>query len=64
MINEEKLGSILQNLLLSITGRLRNEDDEYRLALVNGIRKELQGLEHNEELLEKLEAWKQKRLMN
>ncbi|AKP75324.1 putative membrane protein [Priestia megaterium Q3] len=60
MINEEKLGSILQNLLLSITGRLRNEDDEYRLALVNGIRKELQGLEHNEELLEKLEAWKQK----
>lgn len=60
MINEEKLGSILQNLLLSITSRLRNEDDEYRLALVNGIRKELQGLEHNEELLEKLEAWKQK----
>ncbi|MFE4037460.1 DUF445 domain-containing protein [Priestia megaterium] len=60
MINEEKLGSILQNLLLSITGRLRNEDDEYRLALVNGIRKELQGLEQNEELLEKLEAWKQK----
>lgn len=60
MINEEKLGSILQNLLLSITGRLRNEDDEYRLALVNGIRKELQGLEHNEELLGKLEVWKQK----
>ncbi|MGG0472361.1 DUF445 domain-containing protein [Priestia aryabhattai] len=60
MINEEKLGAILQNLLLSITGRLRNEDDEYRLALVNGIRKELQGLEQNEELLEKLEAWKQK----
>ncbi|PAK46406.1 DUF445 domain-containing protein [Priestia megaterium] len=60
MINEEKLGSILQNLLLSITGRLRNEEDEYRLALVNGIRKELQGLEQNEELLEKLEAWKQK----
>ncbi|WP_230931680.1 DUF445 domain-containing protein [Priestia sp. TSO9] len=60
MINEEKLGSILQNLLLSITGRLRKEDDEYRLALVNGIRKELQGLEQNEELLEKLEAWKQK----
>lgn len=60
MINEEKLGSILQNLLLSTTGRLRNEEDEYRLALVNGIRKELQGLEQNEELLEKLEAWKQK----
>src|SRR3954447_16647092 len=58
MLNEEKLGHIVQNLLLSVVKGLKHEGDSNREALISYIRKEIQGASENKELLEGVEKWK------
>ncbi|GCD82154.1 hypothetical protein PTHTG4_12160 [Parageobacillus thermoglucosidasius] len=58
LLNEEKLGSILQNLLLSVVNNLRQKDDPNRKALLLRVRKELQNIKDNKELLGDIENWK------
>lgn len=58
LLNEEKLGNIIQNLLLSVVNNLQNENEPNREALILYIRKEIQGINHNSELLEGVEKWK------
>ncbi|USK72203.1 DUF445 domain-containing protein [Peribacillus asahii] len=58
LLNEEKLGNIVQNLLLSVINSLKNEGEPNREALLLYIRKELQGINDNRELVESVEKWK------
>ncbi|KOR77238.1 hypothetical protein AM232_01180 [Bacillus sp. FJAT-21352] len=62
LLNEEKLGNIIQNLLLSVVNNLQNEKEPNREALILYIRKEIQGINHNRELLEGVEKWKKQLL--
>jgi uncharacterized membrane-anchored protein YjiN (DUF445 family) len=59
LLNEEKLGSILQNLLLSVVSSLRQIDDVNRQALLLHIRTELRNIKDNKKLLEEIENWKE-----
>jgi uncharacterized membrane-anchored protein YjiN (DUF445 family) len=58
MVNEDKLGSILQNFILSYTEQLRTMDHPRRESVLQAVRSELQKLEYNPHLLAELEAWK------
>ena len=58
LLNEEKLGNIVQNLLLSVVNSLKSEGEANREALLLYIRKELQGINDNRELVESVEKWK------
>ncbi|EIJ81755.1 hypothetical protein PB1_02410 [Bacillus methanolicus PB1] len=58
LLNEEKLGSILQNILLSVVSRLRKVDDTNRKVLLLHIRTELKNIQNNKKLLEEIEKWK------
>ncbi|MFJ8246769.1 DUF445 domain-containing protein [Peribacillus asahii] len=58
LLNEEKLGNIVQNLLLSVVNSLKHEGEANREALLLYIRKELQGINDNKELVESIEKWK------
>ena len=62
LLNEEKLGNIIQNLLLSVVNNLQNEKEPNREALILYMRKEIQGINHNRELLEGVEKWKKQLL--
>ncbi|WP_082630309.1 DUF445 domain-containing protein [Peribacillus muralis] len=64
LLNEEKLGNIIQNLLLSVVNNLQNEAEPNREALILYIRKEIQGITHNRELLQGIEKWKEQLLTN
>jgi uncharacterized membrane-anchored protein YjiN (DUF445 family) len=59
LLNEEKLGGILQNLLLGTVNSLRQTDDPNRKALLSYIRTELQNIKDNKNLLEQIENWKE-----
>lgn len=58
LLSEEKLGHIVQNLLLSVIKSLQNEEEANREALVVFIRKELQGMNDNKELVGVVGKWK------
>ncbi|PDM41246.1 MULTISPECIES: DUF445 domain-containing protein [unclassified Geobacillus] len=58
LLNEEKLGSILQNFLLSVVSSLRQTDNPNRKALLLHVRTELKNIKDNKELLEEIENWK------
>jgi uncharacterized membrane-anchored protein YjiN (DUF445 family) len=58
LLNEEKLGSILQNFLLSVVSSLRQIDDTNRKALLLYVRTELRNIKDNKKLLEEIEIWK------
>ena len=62
LLNEEKLGNIIQNLLLSVVNNLKNEKEPNREALILYIRKEIQGINDNRELLQGVEKWKEQLL--
>ncbi|PJN87573.1 DUF445 domain-containing protein [Bacillus sp. mrc49] len=62
LLNEEKLGNIIQNLLLSVVNNLKNENEPNREALILYIRKEIQGINDNRELLQGVEKWKEQLL--
>lgn len=58
LLSEEKLGSIVQNLLLSVIKSLQNEGESNREALLLYIQKELQGIDDHQELVDRVEIWK------
>ncbi|MBA2875107.1 DUF445 domain-containing protein [Thermaerobacillus caldiproteolyticus] len=58
LLNEEKLGSILQNLLLRVVSNLRQIDNTNRKALLLHVRTELQSIKDNKNLLKEIENWK------
>jgi uncharacterized membrane-anchored protein YjiN (DUF445 family) len=58
MVNEDKLGSIVQNFLISYTEQLRTIGHPRREAVLDIVRAELLKLEHQPKLLAELEAWK------
>jgi uncharacterized membrane-anchored protein YjiN (DUF445 family) len=57
-MNEEKLGSMIQNIVLSTLDDLRQSDDARRINIMTIIREELHKLKSNETLLKELDAWK------
>lgn len=63
LLSEEKLGNIVQNLLLSVIHSLQHEGESNRAALVLYIQKEIQGISDNKQLLEGVEKWKQQLLL-
>jgi uncharacterized membrane-anchored protein YjiN (DUF445 family) len=58
LLSEDKLGGIIQNLLLSILKSVQQEGDPNREALVSYIRTEIQGVGNNKDLKELVEKWK------
>ncbi|WP_310192209.1 DUF445 domain-containing protein [Bacillus sp. 3255] len=60
MVNEEKIGGIIQNFLLSYIEQLRMKHHPRREAVLSFIRGELNKLERNPQLLAELEALKAK----
>lgn len=57
-MNEEKLGSMIQNIVLSTLKELRQTDDMRRIKIMAIIQSELRKLTSNETLRKELEAWK------
>jgi uncharacterized membrane-anchored protein YjiN (DUF445 family) len=57
-MNEEKLGNIIQNLILSTLRDLRQPEDALRSKILWILRDELNKLTTNVTLLKELEAWK------
>ena len=58
LLNEEKLGNIVQNLLLSVIKSLQYEKEPNREALILYIQKEIQGINDNKDVLVSIEKWK------
>jgi uncharacterized membrane-anchored protein YjiN (DUF445 family) len=64
ILNEEKLGNIIKNLLLSVLSSLQQEEDPNRKALILYIQKEILGLDANKDIVEGVEKWKNQFLAN
>lgn len=58
MVNEEKLGNILQNLLLNNIASLRQEDDANREAILLRLRTTLRNIGENKPLVEEIQNLK------
>lgn len=58
LLSEEKLGNIVQNLLLSGVRSLQHKGQPNREALVKYIRKEIEAMNDNEQLIEGIDKWK------
>ncbi|MBW7476080.1 DUF445 domain-containing protein [Paenibacillus oenotherae] len=56
-MNEEKMGTMLQNLLLSGIRELKNEDNPYREKIIREVRVRLFELAGDETRLDGLKAW-------
>ncbi|OKL37926.1 DUF445 domain-containing protein [Domibacillus mangrovi] len=59
LLDEEKLGTILQNLLLNVVSHLRQTDDANRKAFLLHVRTKLRSIEDKKEWIEEIENWKQ-----
>lgn len=64
LLNEEKLGNMIKNLLQSVINGLKNEEDPNRQGLITYIQNEIKGIDHNDQLLESIEKWKNQFLEN
>jgi len=64
LMTEEKIGRIIQNLLISAVKSLRYEYEPNREALLTFIRKEIEGLTDNEKVLLGIEKWRTRLLDN
>ncbi|WP_445491306.1 DUF445 domain-containing protein [Niallia sp. 03133] len=58
LINEEKLGNMLQPFFLKRIVLLQEQDNPYRQLILARIRKELEGLKEREELMADISNWK------
>lgn len=63
LLSEEKLGNIVQNLLVSVIKSLQTEGEPNREALLSYIKKEIQGMSDNTQLIEGIEKWKHQLLL-
>lgn len=56
--SEEKLGGIIQNLLLNVLKGLKEENNPNRAALLSYLQKEIQKIGSNEKCIHTVETWK------
>jgi uncharacterized membrane-anchored protein YjiN (DUF445 family) len=56
--NEEKLGSLIQQFMLTGIKGLRDEDNANRQAVMNTLRNWLDNPDHKDRMAEELESWK------
>jgi len=64
MLNEEKLGNMLQPFFLQRIVLLQKEDNPYRHLILNRIRRELKGFEEKKDLVNDINNWKETLLNN
>lgn len=60
LVNEEKLGNIIQTLILKGVNSFRNPSNQNRLTLLRNIHKKLDKISTDEKLIEELNQWKVK----
>lgn len=60
LINEEKLGKIIQNLLKNMISDLKQPNSENREKLLSFVHSSLDQLQHNEKLAQEMEVLKEK----
>lgn len=58
LINEEKLGNILQPFILKRIVLLQEEDNPYRHLILTRIRKEMENVQDKKELIDEINNWK------
>ncbi|WP_163101082.1 DUF445 domain-containing protein [Peribacillus alkalitolerans] len=58
LINEEKLGNILQSFIIKRISNLNKNDNKYRLLILARIRKELQSIHQRKDLVSEINHWK------
>jgi uncharacterized membrane-anchored protein YjiN (DUF445 family) len=58
LLNEEKIGSILQSFFLSRISMMQRSDNEFRELILTRIRKELESIQDREEMIAELNQWK------
>jgi len=58
LLNEEKIGTILQSFFLSRISMMQRSDNEFRELILDRIRNELESLHKREELVAELNQWK------
>jgi uncharacterized membrane-anchored protein YjiN (DUF445 family) len=58
ILSEDKLGGIIQNILMSVLKSVQQEGNPNREALIEYIRAELRGAGENKELKQLVEKWK------
>jgi uncharacterized membrane-anchored protein YjiN (DUF445 family) len=58
MMNEEKMGGVLQNLILRGSDDLRRPENKNRQALLAYVRRELREARDNQAILQTVEKWK------
>ncbi|WP_028402999.1 DUF445 domain-containing protein [Ectobacillus panaciterrae] len=64
VIDAEKLGGILQDLIIRGVQSLQDGSNENRQALLNKIRTELEKGKENDQLLKGIETWKENMIVN
>jgi uncharacterized membrane-anchored protein YjiN (DUF445 family) len=60
MLSEDKIGSILQNFILSYTGQMRMDNHPRRESVLQYVRAELSRLPDNPKFIEEIEVWIEK----
>ncbi|MEX2461888.1 MAG: DUF445 domain-containing protein [Paenibacillaceae bacterium] len=58
-MNEEKLGTMIQSMVMSTLNDLRQADDMRRIKIMAIIQNELRKLKSNKTLIKELDSWKQ-----
>lgn len=64
LLNEEKMGNIVKNLLMSGIKSLKHSEEPNRKALIQYIRKQMIGMSENQQLVSGVEKWREKLLAN
>ncbi|MFD0768893.1 DUF445 domain-containing protein [Bacillus sp. CGMCC 1.60114] len=64
IVDEEKVGSILQKFIINNVSSLQNVDNSTRQALLKKIRQEILHIKENEAVLKELENWKENWIVN
>lgn len=62
LLNEEKLGQLIKNLLLSVVSSLEHEGEPNRRQVISYIRNEMIALNDNNEFLDGIDSWKNRLL--
>ncbi|HDR4724010.1 DUF445 domain-containing protein [Bacillus cereus group sp. Sample62] len=64
IVDEDKIGGILQKFIISNINSLQNADNSTRQLILSKIRQEIINVKENEALLQELENWKEKWIAN
>ncbi|PDZ46091.1 DUF445 domain-containing protein [Bacillus wiedmannii] len=64
IVDEDKIGGILQKFIISNINSLQDADNSTRQLILSKIRQEIINVKENEALLQELENWKEKWIVN